>query len=49
MIFDENRFIRAPTLQNYIDEDDAFDPDVAMDNETTSSTSYDVFELDDVE
>ena len=47
--FDENRFIGAPTLQSYMDDDDGFDPDVEIDDETISSTSSDVFELDDVE
>ena len=43
--FDENRSVSAPTLQSYIDDDDAFDLDVTMDNETMSSNSSDVFEL----
>ena len=49
VMFDENRFIGAPTLQSYVDDDDGFDPDVEIDDETISNTSSDVFELDDVE
>ena len=40
--FDENRFIGAPTLQSYMDDDDGFEPDVEMDDETISSTKYEL-------